>query len=108
MLLRLPADLPASRTPWELLLRTRLARRLEPQPALSWSQTSRCCIANDGRAGPGRHMPCEPGRRETRAVPRLPLTVDVSGSVDVAQLACFTQEMEAITRRLEAALGPCG
>ena len=52
MLRRLPADLPASRTPWELLLRTQLARHLALQPALSWSQRSRSCIANEGRAGP--------------------------------------------------------
>ena len=95
----LPADLPASRTPRELLLRMRLARRLEP---------SRCCISNDGRPGTSRHIRWAPGRSETRAVPRLTLVVDVSGSVDAAQLACSTQEIEAITRRLEAALGPCG
>jgi hypothetical protein len=104
MLRGLPADMPATRTPWEQLLRTRLARDLAPRPALSWSRPSRSYIANQGRAGPGRRMPWEPGRSATQPVPRLAVVVDVSGSVDAELLARFTQEIEAIARRLEAAL----
>lgn len=104
MLRGLPADLPATRTPWEQLLRTRLARYLAPQAAPSWSRPTRSYIANQGRAGPGRRMPWEPGRSATRPVPRLAVVVDVSGSVDAELLSRFTREIEAIARRLEAAL----
>jgi predicted metal-dependent peptidase len=71
---------------------------------MSWSRPTRSYIANQGRAGPGRRMPWEPGRSATRPVPRLAVLVDVSGSVDAALLSRFTQEIEAIARRLEAAL----
>jgi len=110
MLRELLADLPKVRTPWELLLRTQLARGLSHQPDLSWSRPSRSYLANQGRSrsanasrtGRGWRMPWEPGFSTAKAVARLAVMVDVSGSIDAPLLARFAGEIEAITRRLEA------
>ncbi|MCF7991167.1 MAG: VWA-like domain-containing protein, partial [Thiohalocapsa sp.] len=102
MLRELLADLPTVRTPWELLLRTQLARGLSMQPDLSWSRPSRSYIANRGRVGGGRRMPWEPGISSARSVARLAVMVDVSGSIDDRLLDRFAGEIEAITRRTEA------
>ena len=104
MLRTLIADLPASRTPWEQVLRTVLARSLSSRPDLSWSRPSRSYLANQGRSGPNRRLPWEPGRSASKAVPRLAVIVDVSGSIEDGLLARFAQEIEAITRRLGAGL----
>ncbi len=102
LLLRtLMADLPRSRTPWEQVLRVLLARALSPQPGASWSRPSRSWLGNRGRAGAHGRLPWEPGRSATRAVPRLVVMVDVSGSVDDGLLARFTHEVDALSRRLE-------
>jgi predicted metal-dependent peptidase len=95
-------DLPRSRTPWEQVLRTQLARGLSTRPDLSWSRPSRSYIANQGRSGAHRRMPWEPGYSGMKKVPRLVLIVDVSGSIEDGLLARFGREIEAITRRLEA------
>jgi predicted metal-dependent peptidase len=108
MLRALLADLPKVRTPWEQLLRTQLARGLSMQPELSWSRPSRSYLANRGRVGGrdgqggGMRMPWEPGRASSRAVARLAVLVDVSGSVDDALMHRFAAELAAISRRLEA------
>ncbi|MBL8306739.1 MAG: hypothetical protein JNM33_08590 [Rubrivivax sp.] len=101
LLRTLMADLPRSRTPWEQVLRVQLARALSPQPGLSWSRPSRSWLANRGRAGAHGRLPWEPGRSATRAVPRLVVMVDVSGSVDETLLARFAREVDALSRRLE-------
>jgi predicted metal-dependent peptidase len=49
-------------------------------------------------------MPFEPGFSPTRAVPRLALIVDVSGSIEGDLMDRFAREIEAITRRLESGL----
>ena len=104
MLRGLVADLAPPRTPWEQVLRTRLARGLAMRPDLSWSRPSRSYLANQGRGGPGRRMPWEPGTTASRRSPRLALIIDVSGSVDDGLLQRFAREIEAITRRAEAGL----
>ncbi len=124
MLRTLLADLPRSRTPWEQVLRTQLARSLTPRAAVSWSRPSRSYLANQGRAGPkldgsgraapglggsGRavprwRMPWEPGFSGVKTVPRLVVIVDVSGSIDKRLMERFAREIEAIVRRLEAGL----
>ena len=104
LLRALLADLPRTRTPWEQVLRTRLSRALTPQPSLSWSRPSRSYLANQGRCGPGRRMPFEPGFSPSRAVPRLAIVVDVSGSIAEALMERFAREIEAITRRLQTGL----
>lgn len=104
MLRALLADLPRTRTPWEQVLRTQLARGLARRPGVSWSRPSRSYIANQGRGGAGRRMPWEPGTTAARAAPRLAVVVDVSGSIDDALAARFAREIEAIARRQESAL----
>jgi predicted metal-dependent peptidase len=104
LLRTLPAGLARPRTPWEQVLRMRLARGLAPQRELSWSRPSRSYLANRGRAGPGRRMPWEPGFAGTQRVPRLAVVVDVSGSIDDALMRRFAREIEAILRRLGAGL----
>ena len=103
MLRTLLADVPRTRTPWEQVLRTRLAHQLAPKRDVSWSRPSRSYLANQGRSG-GRRMPWEPGACATRAAPRLVVVVDVSGSIDDALLQRFAREIDAITRRTEADL----
>jgi hypothetical protein len=61
MLRTLIADLPRTRTPWEQVLRTQLARRLSQRPDLSWSRPSRSYLANQGRAGAHRRCPSSRG-----------------------------------------------
>ena len=98
------ADLPRLRAPWEQALRTQLAHGLAQRPGLSWSRPSRSYLANQGRSSAGRRMPWEPGSTATTHVPRLVVVVDVSGSIEDALCARFAGEIEAISRRLEAAL----
>jgi hypothetical protein len=98
------ADLPRTRTPWEQVLRTQLARGLARRPDLSWSRPTRSYLANQGRAGAHHRMPWEPGVTPSKSVPRLVVIVDVSGSIEDRLLERFAREIQAITRRLEAGL----
>lgn len=101
----LMADLPAVRTPWEQLLRTQCARALSRKAGLSWSRPARTYLARQGRWWPGGpRMAWEPGTTASRAVPRLAVVLDVSGSIDDRLLSRFAGEVAAISRRLEAPL----
>jgi hypothetical protein len=100
----LMADLPRERTPWEQWLRVRLAHGLSRRPALSWSRPSRSWLALQGRLGDGRRLPWEPGMTGSQRVPRLALVIDASGSIDDDLLQRFAREVQAIVRRLEAAV----
>lgn len=99
LLRALPAELPRTRTPWAAWLRTHLARALAYRPAPSASRPSRSWLATQGRLGPHRRRPWEPGFSHARAVPRLVLVVDVSGSIDDGLLQRFAAEVAAIARR---------
>ncbi len=102
ILRELLADVPMARTPWQALLRTWLARGLAPLVSPSWSRPSRSWLANQGRDRRGRRMPFEPGTSSMRAVTRLAVMVDVSGSIDEPLLQRFAGEINAISRRCEA------
>jgi len=102
MLRALLADLPKVHTPWEQILRTQLARGLSLKRAINWSRPARSYIANHGRMGNGKRMPWEPGWSAGKAVARLAVMVDVSGSIDEELLARFASEIAAISRRMEA------
>lgn len=104
LLRTLLADLPRTRTPWEQVLRTVATQHLSRRLALSWSRPSRAYLAAQGRLGPGRRMPFEPGRVPARAAPRLALVVDVSGSIDERLLERFARELHSLARRLESRL----
>lgn len=104
MLRQLLADLPKVRTPWEHLLRTLLTRGLSRQPGRSWSRPARSYIANQGRTRGGQRLPWEPGTSAARAVARLVVMVDVSGSIEPELMDRFAQEIEAISRRTESAI----
>jgi predicted metal-dependent peptidase len=104
MLLTLLADLPRTRTPWQQVLRTQLARALTPKLGVSWSRPARSYIANQGRNAAGHRLPWEPGFTTARRVPQLVVVVDVSGSVEDGLLQRFASEIDALTRRLEAGL----
>ncbi len=80
------ADLRVPRTPWEHVLRTRLAHALAPKPSMSWSR------------------PARSGTSQSSLVPRVALVIDVSGSIDEQLLKQFTHEIEAIVRRQAAGL----
>jgi predicted metal-dependent peptidase len=104
MLRTLGADLPRTRTPWQQVLRTKLARALTPRLDVAWSRPARSYIANQGRNAAGHRMPWEPGFSMARRVPRLAVVVDVSGSIDDALMERFAREIDALTRRLDAGL----
>lgn len=104
LLRTLLADLPRAGAPWEQVLRVRLARALSRQPGPSWSRPARSWLANRGRTAGGGRLPWEPGRTAARAVPRLVVVIDVSGSIDDALLQRFGRELHAVVRRLEARL----
>lgn len=101
MLRSLMADLPRTRTPWEQVLRVQMVRSLSRRRDISWSRPSRAYLANQGRAGPHRRMPFEPGHMPAKAAPRLVVVVDVSGSIADTLLERFGREVASITRRLE-------
>lgn len=107
LLRTLPLDLPRTHTPWEQVLRTVATRALATRPGPNWSRAHRSWIATQGRVGPrpgwGRR-PWEPGTTTSSAVPRVVLVLDVSGSIEPALLDRFAAEMNALARRLEAAL----
>lgn len=98
------ADLPQVRTPWEQVLRRQVANALSRRPGPSWSRPSRSWLANQGRAGPHRRRPWEPGTAADTHVPRVVLVIDSSGSIDAPLLARFRRELQALLRRLEARL----
>jgi predicted metal-dependent peptidase len=101
MLRSLMADLPRTRTPWEQVLRVQLTRSLSRKRDVSWSRPARSYLANQGRAGPHRRMPFEPGHMPAKAAPRLVIVIDVSGSIADTLLERFAREVASITRRLE-------
>lgn len=107
LLRTLPLDLPRVHTPWEQVLRTVAARALATRHGPNWSRAHRSWIATQGRVGPppgwGRR-PWEPGTTTSRAVPRVVLVLDVSGSIEPTLLDRFAAEMNSLARRLEAAL----
>ncbi len=98
ILRELLADRPRQRVPWQQVLRTRLSRSLAPVPELSWSRPSRSYLANRGRTAGGRRLPWEPGITGNRAVPRLVVVMDVSGSVANPLLDRFATEIDRLMK----------
>lgn len=98
ILRELLVDRSTPRTPWEPLLRTRLARSLATRPELSWSRPTRSWLANRGRSARGRRLPWQPGTSGSRPAPRLCVVLDVSGSIAAPTLERFSRELDRLLR----------
>jgi hypothetical protein len=100
------ADIPAPRTPWEVVLRGLLSRAVLRAPAPAPLRPARRWIAGAAEAARrGDPTPgFEPGRRPTTDVPRIVLALDASGSIDDARLALFWGEVTGVALRLRAEL----
>ena len=100
------ADMPARRTPWEVVLRGLLTRAATPMPRPAPQRPARrwlAAAAQAARAGtpaPG----FEPGLRPVSDVPRIAVALDASGSIDDARLNLFWAEVTGIAQRLRAEL----
>ena len=98
------ADVPAPRTPWEVVLRRLLTAVLRQERSPAPTRPSRRWIAAAGLAARtgGRVPGFEPGTRPWTRVPRVAVALDASGSVDDARLALFWGEVTGIARRAGA------
>lgn len=98
------ADIPQSRTPWEVLLRGLLDRALRADPRQSYRRPAGRWVAAETEARKaGRPVPVfEPSRQRDAAQPRIVLCIDSSGSVTGADLAHFAAQVARIGRRMAA------
>lgn len=98
------ADVPAPRTPWEVVLRRLLTAAVLYAPSPAPTRPSRRWIAAAGLAArTGTPTPgFEPGTRAHKEIPRIAVALDASGSVDDARLALFWAEVTGIARRAGA------
>lgn len=98
------ADLPQTRTPWEVVLRGLVTRAVTQGPRRSHARPTRRWIALDDEARrEGAPEPAfEPAQLRERAAARIAVGVDASGSVDAALLALFAAQVAGIGRRTGA------
>jgi predicted metal-dependent peptidase len=95
------ADIPRSRTPWELILRRLVAKAVSQAPRPSMDRPTRRWLAQDDEAQRfGKPTPAyETGMVKLNAQPRIVIGVDVSGSVSDKVLERFAGEIAAISNR---------
>ncbi len=100
------ADIPAPRTPWELVLRGLLARAVTREPRPAPTRPARRWLAGTAQAARAGTAPpgFQPGTRANTTVPRIAVALDASGSIDGDRLAVFWGEVTGIARRLRAEL----
>ncbi len=98
------ADIPETRTPWELELRGLLARAAAEAPEPAAFRPARRWIATAAEArARGAELPgFQPGTARTGLRPRIAVGLDSSGSVADGTLARFAAELDAIARRSRA------
>ncbi len=98
------ADARPPTTRWELVLRGMVARAMTEGPRPEYSRPSNRWLAQDSAARDGsRPTPgFEPARPRRRAVARIAVGIDVSGSIDDARLSRFASEIAGIGRRTGA------
>ena len=98
------ADIPRSRTPWELLLRRAVSKAVMGVPKPDWSRPSRRFLARlDDAARRGRkEPPFEPRIAARPDAKRVAVGIDVSGSIGDALLHRFAGEIAGIARRTGA------
>lgn len=100
------ADIPETRTPWEVLLRRLSARALQEEPHVSFRRPAGRWVAIEAEArANNRPVPVfEPSQQRALYQPRIVLALDSSGSVSPAQLQLFGAQIGAIARRGNAEL----
>lgn len=98
------ADLVPDQVPWEVHLRSLLARALVDRPTASWHRPSRPFIARLAEAERTRGaVPVfEPGYRRSGHRPKIVVGLDTSSSIDLQTLRLFWAEAEGIARRTGA------
>ena len=98
------ADLPETRTPWEVVLRALVTRAVTEGPRLTHTRPARRWLARDSaaRAAGQGTPPFEPALRRDSEVPRIAVGIDCSGSVDDARLARFAGQVAGIGQRTGA------
>lgn len=104
MLGRSIADARPPATPWEVLLRGLVARAVTEGPRPGYFRPSNRWLAQDSaaREAAGPAPGFEPARLRRRAVPRIAVGIDVSGSIDGPRLSRFAAEIAGIGRRTGA------
>ena len=98
------ADARPPTTRWELVLRGLVSRAVIEGPRPGFFRPSNRWLAQDSAArAEARPAPeFEPARPRSRAVPRIAVGIDVSGSIDAARLSRFAAEIAGIGRRTGA------
>ncbi|MEM9341497.1 MAG: VWA-like domain-containing protein [Pseudomonadota bacterium] len=97
-------DLPKATTPWEILLRRRLAKALAQHPQRSHRRPDRAWLARDAlaRQTNGAQPAFEPGLARESRRPRLVIGLDTSSSIPDDTLGLFAAEAISIVRRTGA------
>jgi predicted metal-dependent peptidase len=97
-------EMPAPRTPWEVVLRRLVTRAMLPIPAPHPTRPARRWLAGTAEAERTGAVPpaFEPGRRWREDVPRIAVGLDASSSIDEARLGLFWAEVTGIGRRMRA------
>lgn len=95
------ADLSPDSVPWEIHLRTLLARALMEKPHPNWRRPAGRWVARMAHASVenGPVPVYEPGQSRLQSRPRIVIGLDTSASIDVLTLRLIVNEAEAITRR---------
>lgn len=97
-------DLPATQTPWEIILRRLLTRALAEHPRRTHRRPAKRWIAREAAslASAGPRPAFEPGQMREARRPRLVIGLDTSSSISDGELDLFASETRSIQRRMGA------
>ncbi len=95
------ADIPKSRTPWELILRRLVSKAVTRTPRPSFMRPTKTWLAQDSEARRQgfQSPPYERGMVKMNDQPRIVIGVDVSGSISDQLLRKFTGEIASIGKK---------
>jgi predicted metal-dependent peptidase len=95
------ADVPMSRTPWEIILRRLVTKAVTPRPRPSLDRPTRRYLGREADARRRNEPPpaYEPRASRRNRRPRIVIGVDVSGSIPDRILEIFAGEIAAIGNR---------
>jgi predicted metal-dependent peptidase len=93
------ADLPATRVPWETVLRRLVTKAVTELPRLSFRRPTGRWLALDAA---GQALPFEPSAARNARAPRVAIGIDSSSSVDETRLKLFATQVAGIARRTGA------